>query len=78
MAFSEVSAHGYTWKQHERGGFWESEAGYVEQAVGRWWAFPNISPEARLNCRGPYSTRDDALRVTSEWFRLGYWQDGPA
>lgn len=71
----EVHA-GFEWTQWEEGGFWESEAGYVEDGLGQWFAFPNISPDARLEGRGPHPTREAAMQATADAFRKGYWQDG--
>jgi hypothetical protein len=65
---------GMEWTQFEPDGFWESEAGYVEEgAPGVWFAFPNVNADTRLSLRGPYSSREQAMEVTAEAYRHGYW-----
>ncbi len=68
-AYAWMDHAGFEWTQQEQDGYWECEAGYVQEgAPGVWFAFPNINVVTRLRLRGPYSSREQAMAVTADAF----------
>lgn len=65
-----VRSGGPAWRRIDQG-VWEATEGegYVEVSRGRWFAYPNINGDARLACRGPYSTRSLAMQATAKAYR---------